>query len=488
MGKQRRIIYNDDGAAEKPVYNPGASVEGFLAAYFNSCVNTQVDSWFYNYGDGWLREDGSLFPKGPFAKARQSAGIFGDANQIIVEAAHKTGMEIFGSLRMNDVHCGSNGIVEPFKLKHPDLLIGGEHWSGKYPHLLSREEPCYDGGYPQESILGQFWAGFDFAKPEVRQYRLNFIRQLSTKYDWDGLELDFMRMPLYFKLGEEGENLDTMTDFMHQVRATLSEIGQKRGRPYPLAARVPPTPELALRTGLDVEKWLREGLIELLIPTTESSLYFTRFKEFVDMGHRYGVPVYLCHSANLWEPHGDPEVEIRSIASNLWAMGADGIYLFNFPYWMKEMKAGGWLSQIGAPNTLVGFDKCYRPEVVYYGSNRGYVITPDPFPKHIVYGAAIEIMVGDDIEEAARKGLVKELLLKVDVDNMHQVEGINIKINNNKVPSDNIKRISKDSFETLLHAPPLRQGINKIVILPGPNSIGRLASIVTGLELWVRYK
>ena len=51
MGKQRRIIYNDDGAAEKPSYNPEATAEGFLDAYFNSAVDTQVDTWVYNWGN-----------------------------------------------------------------------------------------------------------------------------------------------------------------------------------------------------------------------------------------------------------------------------------------------------------------------------------------------------------------------------------------------------------------------------------------------------
>jgi hypothetical protein len=77
MRKRRRIIYNDDGAAEKPSNNPDATVEGFLASHFNSSVGTQVDSWFYNYGDCWLREDGTLYPGGP-PRRRRAGNLDGD--------------------------------------------------------------------------------------------------------------------------------------------------------------------------------------------------------------------------------------------------------------------------------------------------------------------------------------------------------------------------------------------------------------------------
>ena len=44
MSRQRRIIYNDDGAAEKPSHNPDATEAGFLDAYFNAAIGTQVDT------------------------------------------------------------------------------------------------------------------------------------------------------------------------------------------------------------------------------------------------------------------------------------------------------------------------------------------------------------------------------------------------------------------------------------------------------------
>jgi len=502
MSKTRRIIYNDDGAAEKPSHNPKATAEGFLAAYFNSSIGTQVDSWFWNHWPGWLREDGSLYPPATFVERRQTARVFGDASQIILEAARKAGMEIFGSMRMNDIHCGFRGITEPFKLKHPDLLIGSEHRPDKYPYLFRGEEIYSKSRYPENAIVGYFWAAFDFAKPEVRQYRLDFIRQFCTKYDWDGLELDFVRHPLFFKLGEEEENLDTMTEFMRQVRGTLNKIGKERGRPYLLAVRVPPTPEIALRTGFDVQRWLEEHLIDLLIAGSEWCwCYSSELKTFVDMGHAHEVPVYLncplpgdpVHAYKLGKRMREPVT--RAICSNFWALGADGIYLFNYPYgeYVDDKRGTTWFNEIGSPQTLLGLDKLYLPDkgggdTTWGPEASGYLGGPDPFPMHIIYGPTVKIIVGDDIERAARDGLLKEIRLQVDVKNMHMVEGINIKVNGKKMPAGDIERVTKRSFETLLQLPTVKRGINHIEILPGLKSIGRLSSKVTGLKLWVRYK
>ena len=249
--RKRRIIYQDAGAGEKPSHNPKATVEGFLATAFDAVPGSQVDTWTYNVGNCWLNEDGTLYAWGQ--KRWQTAHVFGDANQIIVDAVHNAGIEIFASLKMNDAHCAFVGVDDPLKISRPDLLIG-EHFPGKYPHLLPGEPLWGVGSYPEFSIGGWHFASLDFAKPEVREHRLKFILLMCTTYDWDGVELDFCRHPLHFKLGTEPENMVTMTGFMRRVRATIDEIGEKRGRPFVLAVRVPPTPRQALLTGLAAER------------------------------------------------------------------------------------------------------------------------------------------------------------------------------------------------------------------------------------------
>ena len=82
-----------------------------------------------------------------------------------------------------------------------------------------------------------------------------------------------------------------MTDFVRQVREGLNQIGQERGKPYLLAIRVNTTPDQCLRTGLDVQRWLSEGLLDMLIVGGGNTPFSARQKELIDMAHRMECPL-----------------------------------------------------------------------------------------------------------------------------------------------------------------------------------------------------
>ncbi len=54
----------------------------------------------------------------------------------------------------------------------------------------------------------------DFARPEVRQLRLDLMSESCQRYEVNGFLCDFMRVPGYFKFGEEEKNLPVMTEFI----------------------------------------------------------------------------------------------------------------------------------------------------------------------------------------------------------------------------------------------------------------------------------
>ena len=458
MSPRRRIILNDDGEAASggrlPDGTPGApafaTIEELLDARFNSCVDTQVDSYFWGIQTPWY-----------------ITGYVPGAQEAIIGAARRAGMEIFASLRMNDIHdAWRPELWDPLKLSRPDVLLGTQE--GK--------------SLPQDAIMNAFWSGFDYAKPEVRQYILDFIDSYCRKYDYDGLELDYFRHPLFFKLGEEEQNLPTMTGFVRQVRQILDEIGRGRGRPYLLAIHVPDSPELARRTGLDVERWLKEGLLDLLIVGGGYMPYAGRYKKFIDLAHRYDVPAYACIN------HFQEPIQMRSWASNFWALGADGVYVFNYAGVPQGSDKQRCLTEMGDANALVGLDKQYLPDNGGSTFYCGHVNPPRQFPVRLIDGTPIELVVGDDLVKAARQGILEEACLRVKVANMDESEGITITINSTSLPADTIKRVDAETFEAVVTASLLQRGINHIVILPGLHSIGRLSSTVEGLELPVRYK
>lgn len=456
---ERRIIVNDDGlASDKTVYE-----QRFLPT-----VDTQVDSYFLCIGQTSLIGPGLDSTQGFWFPEMKAPADLDRLTRTYLKSAREAGKEIFATFRMNDVHdSGADELTYPLKVERPDLLIGEKR------------------SYPADSFMRNFWSGFDYAKEDVRDHFRDFILSYCREYDFDGVELDYFRHPLFFKIGEEQENLDTMTEFVRQVREGLNRIGQERGRAYVLAIRVSDTPTVCRRTGLDVERWLKENLLDMLIiggggkPMSWSYGYL---KEFIDMAHCYDVLAYPCIN------HFREPIKMRSYASNFWALGADGVYIFNYAGEPVGSEKHECLKQIGDPDSLKRLDKLYEPVQGGGPVYIGYNSRPPQFPVRLVADIPIELMVGDDLAKAAQQGVLKEVRLHVKVANMELVEGITIKINGTPVDARVIHRVDLETFEAVVTTSPLRLGINKIVILPGLNSVARLSSTVNWVELSVDYR
>ncbi len=483
---RRRIILNDDGEVTigKIVWDAaygqyGETIEQWLAVRFNPAEGTQVDSYFFNIAatDRGPVVDGEVITNPQSTMAQfYYWGEPGEihpaterATRALIKHAHDAGMEIFASIRMNDTHDSyAPKLTYPLKIQGRDLLLGKRG-------LEKRPEAA-------DALMRLSWSGLDYAKPEVRQHFLDFILSYCRQYEYDGVELDYFRMPVLFKLGEEEENLDNMTEFVRQVRQGLNEIGRERGKPYLLTVRALDDLKLCLMSGLDVEQWLKEGLLDLLIVGGGYMPYAGRLKELIDMAHHYGVPAYPC--MNRMGGAG----AARSKASNFWALGGDGVYIFNYAGVPDGSAEAECLDQLGAPEILLGLDKQYVPDNGHTQLSLGYTQLAPQFPVRLIDGTPIELVVGDDVQKATEEAILEAMRLQVKVGNMDESEGITINMNGAAVPVEGIKRVDAETFEAVVTAPPVRRGINQIVVLPGLNSIGRLSSTVTWLKLSVRYQ
>ena len=134
------------------------------------------------------------------------------------------------------------------------------------------------------------------------------------------------------------------------------DVGRQRGRPILVAVRVPDSVGFCRDMGFDLERWLSDGLIDLLITTCYFRL--NPWEYSVELGHKYDVPVYPCLSDS--RVRGETRFQRGSAASyrgramNAWAAGADGLHLFNF----FDPNAPMW-RQIGDPEALATMDKLY---------------------------------------------------------------------------------------------------------------------------------
>jgi len=359
-GRSRRLLYNCDGSmihcfgrAALGLANDYLNVEQFKSLVFSPIDVHAVDAMFFSFGCGNVAEYQSDVLEWPgeadrfqFPESRNWHGgmevdaadqyrnpkALADAGHnppdVIVEECHRRGIDAFVSFRMNDCHDGQhakgklpNPELATFKRQNPDWLVEDLDW----------------------------WSALDYSHPRVRALKLRIIEEFFDRWDFDGIELDWLRHTLYFPRGTEREKGHHLTDLMRQIRRTLQAKAQWRGRPIEIAVRVPEKLAWCDEGGFDVAGWVREGLVDLLI-VGQSVTELPTIGEFHELDEGRTVPVYGCLT-----PLGNgyavsPDEVIRGSAARLWADGADGLCAFNWSFfgpWRRDL-----LGQIADPLTL----------------------------------------------------------------------------------------------------------------------------------------
>ena len=99
--RKRRVIYNDDSDHQfSHVQIPHAVTDeqSFIDARTTSTFDTLVDTYVWCVGNGAEPPWGKTHSIHPFLSS------CAHATDLIVEACHSKGMEVWGSLRTNDLH------------------------------------------------------------------------------------------------------------------------------------------------------------------------------------------------------------------------------------------------------------------------------------------------------------------------------------------------------------------------------------------------
>ncbi len=205
---------------------------------------------------------------------------------------HELGMRFFAGLRMNDIH-------KDWVERWPSLR---SRWERERPHVaIGRDVP--PGYRSRNARPGQpsdgFTCVFDFAVDEVREHKLALVGELCAGYDIDGLEMDFLSHPIYFKAGREREGAPLLTNFMRRARALADKAAADKGAERPtggpgesgesrdsltspgnrkltLVARVPASVEACEAIGIDVVTWIEEGLVDAVVPAIRGYLDMSR--------------------------------------------------------------------------------------------------------------------------------------------------------------------------------------------------------------------
>lgn len=353
--RRYRVMW-DQNAGQEMFYHPPISAERIAQAHFGFFQGRPVDAYVGAMGSnagftvGWPTQvegaefivdrmqrgarvgDLKLWRHAEHLRLAFAAGI--DPEAVKVREAKRIGVDFWFRLAMNDWHHwgadadDANLWSGEFFAEHPEYLIGEDGAAGWPKNLWN--------------VLRFFQ---DYAHREVRDLRRDLAFEACERYDVDGFLCDFMRCPGYFKRGAEQAGMPLMTDLMRQMRAGLDRIGDARGRPIGFAARVPNTIAGSERLGLDVRSWVRDGLVDLLVP----SCFFGQdveedVSEWVELTASTDVQVYPAIEEGYLAGDADDKrwfirtpimtrmtnEMTRAIAARHLAKGVPGLYVFNY--------------------------------------------------------------------------------------------------------------------------------------------------------------
>ena len=340
MRRSRTLYFNDARHYYLFVHEPPMRLRDAWAPV-DEVAGTAVDTFVY----GVARGDGLFYPskKGlRFGADQEKLGMAAywrvwenmqslidrdlDPLGVLVDRAHDKGMEFFASLRMGD-------------------------WPGLDPRF---------------TIAG---GGRGYVHQETRDHQFGVLEELATRYPVEGVELDFAAAPggssFWLKPEEVEEHTPLMTDYVRQISRM---VRQRPGKPGQIGARVYPTEELNLKTGLDVRAWLDEGLVDYVVPMVY--LFFVLDSNMpidwlVEAAHASDAAVYAMlqpyYSDESRRFHGVRNATppmLRAAAANNWARGVDGQYawFFSWPLGPNERHS---LTELGDPDLVAEADKHY---------------------------------------------------------------------------------------------------------------------------------
>jgi len=353
-------------------------------------------------GDRWVHENVmNLIEEGPGPLA------------MAIEAAHEAGIKILARLEMNHEYGPAKddnwmwvAFVGDLNKKHPEYRIG-------------------------KGVL------LDFKHKEVRDFKLAILRE-AAEAGADGVSLDLVVYPPFFEKADPA----IMTGFVRDVRTMLEEVGRRQNRSLELMARVPFVDYMEL--GLDWKTWLREGLVDIIVPTHRrpADYFDIRVEEFIAVGRETDTKVY----PTLWQALGfvttdqhpsdektgrrrydKPKTQGMYYAQAMLfhRAGADGVQL--------GMSENQWKSR-------PYFDDLADPEKVLYADKHYMVdpieIRPGTFELedegHVLVGERkVGLRIGDDVFAAKQAGYNVEATMVVYCRPLQEGERLSIYVNGN---------------------------------------------------------
>lgn len=507
--KRRLILCNDSATASAPNRESPLGIDGLVRSTIDPIRGTMIDTLYWQLGtdlylgtpshrlsDWYLHNTkiGRKWGEGidSFATASEWRAYRNmkdleekktDSAAVVIEHGHKAGIDVFISLRINDIHDtplpATSQNLSPMRREHPDWLLGTEK------------------GYPKYA--------YNFAIPEVRQYMLGLVQEVIQEYDLDGVDLDFCREPLLFKRGETKQGVALINEMMRAVRAELDAKGRAQGRKLFFSVRVPPSVEASLGAGIDVATWITEGLVDIVIVADPSRRLTTKFRlpieRFRELAKGTNCKILAQNLDGLHLPSRPPSAAVlfgepnyytteqfRATAALHWQAGADGIFLWNQHllkfYRDDKLDYKSW-REIGDPSVIARKDKHY----LGFGFDGFGGTLPAKLDK---VGDAVraQVEIADDIKAALADGVLETVKLRILVEQLTELDQIKIELNDEPIRAPAVRLVNyNDCWLDLDVTQQMRKGENTVSLRVDQRN-ARLASplTVSSVEVLVDYK
>ena len=435
--KPRIMFYHDGRHPLIYMYEPPMQKEECEAAV-DELLGTPVEALMFTMGDGRTvlhdTQVGELWgdhvkkwPHLIFRRAYQNAKSLIQAGhdplRVVCDRAHRRGMFVYPVLlvQQGTGKRGRDVRSSEFRFNNRHLEIGAGGG--------------IDPGFPG-------FHGLDFKHEAVRQERFALIEESLNRYPLDGFELQLNYMPYYFRPDEVESGSRIMTEWIRRVYQAVKQSGEQRE----LALRVPASLDQCESVGLDIREWLRQGIVDVLIPQGPG-----RFDQMLDL-----APVLEAARGSTCRIHGylpstvdsDRLLEstlpmTRAAACNLWDQGVHGLYVAqwfnNWPYGSSFYER---LREIPHPEVMAPQDKYYFVQTVTgrYPDRPGRQLPADLKVNRPV---TVKFSITDELPRWEKVGRVHEVLLRIRLDNTTEVDRIDFRLNGKPLPHSRLRKINE---------------------------------------------
>ncbi len=338
----------------------------------------------------------------------------------------------------------------------------------------------------------------DYSNVVVRENKKALIREMLEDYRADGIELDFMFFPLYFRKNQTDTGAPVMTKFVADVRSLANEVGYAQGRKIPIMARVWHRRDDNLDIGLDVESWIADGSIDLVVGQMPHTLLDTGESDgkwLADAANSAGVSAYVRPGHRISDLRANIAniVMFRAFAHTLHDQGFAGMYLGYLPWPFAEAEYR-LLREMAYPNMTTRLNKRYslppRETLQSY-------VRPDTrlLPIALEEGITqkIPIRIADDVDAAIADDEAREAELTLSFQQFCVEDNVAMSLNGEDLTIDraNIYEPSRGQYwiRWRLEASAIRKGENVLEIgITNKEPTAGFARTLTGVEIHVRYR